>query len=100
MVIDNTHSLGRTPVELEEQVWLWTSHSITVRQDGYQPQTIQIRNTGINFGYVAACVCTLGLMLPIAFASEYPKQYVVDLAPSTPEASNEAVREGATVSFR
>lgn len=100
VVLNHKKSLGRTPVELKEQVWLWTRHSITVAKAGYESQTIQISSDGVNFAYIAVCVCTLGILLPIAFASSYPKQYIVELEPATPEADDAPVEETASVSFR
>ncbi len=99
VTLDHKRSLGRTPVELEEQVWLWTRHAITVDKEGYEAQTIQISSDGLNFAYVAVCVCTLGVMLPIMFASSYPKQYIVELEPETPESDDVPVEEDPAVSF-
>ena len=100
VTIDGTHPVGKTPIELDEQVWVWTKHNVTVAADGFAPQTIQIRSTGINYGYAVVCVCTLGLLFPLAMVSEYPDQYVVNLIPATPAAAEQpALAATPTVSF-
>lgn len=99
VVLDETKNLGTTPLEVEDQVWLWTKHSVTVQKDGYESQTIELKNEGLNLGYLALCVCTLGLLLPIMFASEFPTQYVVQLSAATPQSGSEPLDEQATVTF-
>lgn len=100
VTIDNSRSLGHTPIELDEQVWIWTKHNITVQADGYHPQTIQIRSTGLNIGYAVVCVCTLGLLAPLGLLSAYPKQYIVELTPEAPEAAQAALLARPDVTFR
>lgn len=100
VLIDNKRSLGQTPVEIEEQVWVWTKHAITLQAQGYQPRTVQIRSTGVNWGYAVACACTLGILLPLGLLSSYPAQYVVDLVPLTPDEASPPLQESAAVTFR
>ncbi len=100
VVMDGKHPLGATPIELEEQVWLWTQHLLTVEAPGYTTRTVQLRAAGINYGYLVVCVCTLGLLVPLAVTSAYPKQYVVVLTPSTPAPATAALPSTGRVSFR
>ena len=100
VVIDQTKSLGKTPIHLEEQVWLWTSHSLTVQKDGYHSQTIKISSEGMNFAYLAVCICTLGTVIPLMFVSSYPEQYVVELKPAAPESAAAPMSEELAINFR
>lgn len=100
VVLDAERRLGTTPVELEEMVWLWTRHQVTVQKEGYEPQVIRIRSEGLKFGYAAVCVCTAGLLLPMLLASTYPQQYTVTLQPTTPRAAATAYRSAPLVDFR
>lgn len=98
--IDGKRTLGRTPIELEEDVWLWTNHMIEVSMEGYGTQNVQIRSDGLNIAYLAVCVCTLGLLLPIMFVSSYPNQYVIELKPTSPDqAAEEPISEQASIDF-
>ena len=81
VVMDRGYDLGKTPIELEEMVWMWTKHQLTVSAPGHEPKTIDIRATGINAGYAVVCICTAGLLLPLGPASGYPPQYFVELTP-------------------
>lgn len=102
VTIDNARLLGTTPIELDEQVWIWTKHQVRVEAEGFEAKTVQIRSTGVNLGYAVICLCTLGLLLPLGLASDYPKQYVVELAPSgaQPAAPQASLQNRTTVSFK
>lgn len=98
VVIDDTRLLGETPIELEQQVWLWTSHSLTFIADGYVTQTVALKNTGIRWAHALICLCTAGLVFPTAMASTYPEQVVVEMTPLG-AAPTTAINVGA-ISFR
>lgn len=99
VVMDHQRYLGETPVELKETVWLWTRHSLTIDKKGYTSVTLPIRNEGLNYAYLAVCVCTGGLLLPIMFASKYPPQYTVTLEPTVPATTATPFEKEAAIAF-
>lgn len=99
VVLDQKHEIGTTPLTVSEPVWIWTDHVLTLSSPGYATRPLQIRSEGLNFAYLAVCVCTAGLLLPIMFASEYPPQYVVQLQPENPQAAQTAYLEKPTIEF-
>ena len=100
VLVENRRLLGKTPIELEEQVWLWTNHMLTVKADGYETQSVQLRNTGINWGNAVICLCSLGVLLPVALTSGYPEQVVVELTPKAAAETKKAFEAGTAISFR
>ncbi len=98
--MDGSKHLGKTPIQLTEPVWLWTKHSLTLEKPGYQPATMLIRNDGLHFGYAAICVCTGGLLLPLAFVSSYQPRYEVTLDPVATSYNGVEFRARPNVEFQ
>ena len=102
VIIDGDEAVGRTPIEIEELAWVWTSHEVLVRKEGYVPKTVALE-ASFDPTYLAVCVCTLTLLWPLVLVGEYNESIVVQLQPegARPGAVGQTrqLREQPAISF-
>lgn len=101
LTLDDKKVLGKSPVEYKETVWIWTKHKVTAKLDGHSTRSITIKNNGMNGAGFAACACTVGLLLPFMFVSEYQPQYLIELEenPSKTPETDEQPLSASKINF-
>lgn len=81
VLLDGKKEMGKTPIELTELVWLWTNHRLHVSKNGYESRVVPIKGK-FHAPYLAACVCTAGLLWPMLLLGKYDASYFVELVPA------------------
>ncbi len=82
VTMDDRKILGETPLQVEEQVYLWTEHTITIEKDGYKPQTIRLQTELYNTRSALLCICSLTALWPLAMTSDFvTSEFNVNLEP-------------------
>lgn len=99
IVMDNTIKLGRTPIEYEEMVWVWTNRRFEARMPGYETTVFQIEKDYPWGQNLALCLCTGFILWPIVFASGYVPQTLVELRPSGQAFVADGIDERFELSF-
>lgn len=82
VTMDERKIVGETPLQVEEQVYLWTAHTLTIEKDGYKPQVVRLEGKTYNLRSALLCICSLTALWPLAMTTEYVTNEVnVDLVP-------------------
>ena len=101
LTLDDKKMLGKSPVEYTETVWIWTKHRVTATLADHKEQSITIRNSGMQGAGFAACACTVGMLLPFMFISNYQPQYLIELQPiETKPTEQKPVAFKTTIDFK
>jgi hypothetical protein len=80
VIMDGERLLGRTPLLLQEQAWLWTDHTLTFRKEGYLTEQVTLE-ANANAANVIVCLC-LWPLWPLSLQGVYQDRVVVNLEPS------------------
>ena len=117
VVMDETKELGPTPILLKEQVWVWTSHSLTFTKEGYKPETVEVSASArpVSLALCSVGVCFMWMLWPVALLGRYRGELIVRLEldpaatgpfggsdlrePRTPEATTRWVDEPISLHF-
>jgi hypothetical protein len=71
--LDDGRELGTTPILLEEDIWVWTRHTITFTKPGYKPTelTLNGKAQAANIAVCAIGACILWMGWPLCVAGKY-----------------------------
>ncbi len=75
-------ALGKTPLELTEQTWVWSSRELILRKKGHLPARVTLASSPrwVNIGVISAgCVFGFWMVWPMALLSDRPTEVVVSL---------------------
>jgi hypothetical protein len=97
VVMDKKKVLGRTPILLKEQAWLWTSHTLTFRKRGYLTEQRRLEASFFAPNLII-CMCMWPLW-PMVMQANYPNSIVVHLKEAA-SASLEPTDQGAVMRFQ
>ncbi len=98
VIMDNTIKLGQAPIEHREMVWVWTNRRFEARMPGYQNTVFTIEKEYPWAQNLVVCLCTGLILWPVALASKYVDQTVVELIPAG-GASGQPVVESPELAF-
>lgn len=108
--LEDGRTLGRTPMTLKSNTWAWTTHKVTLSQEGYKPKVIEI-DAGPSPANIALCaigICALWMAWPICVAGRYKendyaveleKDLSLDLAQARPARREAPLEPAQTISF-
>lgn len=71
VTLDNRKILGETPLQVQEQVFLWTAHTVTVEKAGYKPQMFRLEADTYNYRSAMLCLCSATVLWPAALTADY-----------------------------
>ncbi len=90
VTLDDRKILGETPLQVEEQVYLWTEHTITIEKEGFKPQTVRLQTELYNTRSALLCICSLTVLWPLAMTSDFvTSEFNLNLEPVAPLPSSE-----------
>lgn len=71
--LDDGRELGTTPILLEEDIWVWTTHTITFTKQGYKPTELTLKGKAqaANIAVCAIGACMLWMGWPLCVAGKY-----------------------------
>lgn len=74
--------LGKSPIELTEQAWVWSSRELVIRKKGYLPAKVTLDSSArwVNIGVLGAgCIFGFWAAWPLALLGDRPTEIVVRL---------------------
>lgn len=80
VIMDGDRLLGRTPILLQEQAWLWTDHTLTFRKEGYLTEQVTLEGEA-SAANVIVCLC-LWPLWPLSLQGVYQDRVVIDMEPA------------------
>ena len=96
--------LGKTPLELEEQAWVWSSRELILRKKGHLPARVELTSSArwVNIGVLSAgCIFGLWTLWPLALLGDRPLEVMVPLKkPKGAKKRKPAFRERPDVTLR
>jgi hypothetical protein len=77
VIMDRQVVLGRTPILLKEQAWLWTSHTLTLRKEGYVTEVVELEASSVPSSLII-CLC-LWPLWPLSLQGSYGVPVVIEM---------------------
>ncbi len=85
VLLDRGRVLGKTPILLRDQVWVFTEHELEFTKPGYLPRRIKLDPTArpLNIAFCAICSVATWPVWPMALLGDFTRtKYVVPLEPT------------------
>lgn len=92
VTLDGEYDVGETPLRVRDMPWIGSSRDYQFVREGYYPKVIRLEASRSG-RHVAACLCSFGLMWPLALFGEFPEEFVVELIREEPPPRAEFRRE-------
>ena len=85
VLLERGRVLGKTPILLRDQVWVFTDHELEFTKPGYLPAKLRIRPAArpLNIAFCAVCAVAAWPVWPMALLGDFTRtEYVVPLKPT------------------
>lgn len=99
VVMDRDKTLGKTPILLKEQTWIWTRHQFTFTKAGYESQTIKVSAKARPANMVLAVCTTSCCLWPVALLGQLPDTIVATMTPDANPYEQASLTESVEISF-
>ena len=85
VLLEQGRVLGKTPILLRDQVWVFTHHELEFTKPGYLPAKVRLDPTArpLNIAFCAICSVATWPVWPMALLGDFTRaKYVVTLQPT------------------
>lgn len=101
VVLDETKSLGKSPVKINAQVMVWSEFEVKAIKEGYQTKSLTLRpDEPISPKYLALCLCSFGVLWPLTLLSDFEEPvYSLVLEPTKKTTPPDELVERPSIKF-
>lgn len=98
VVLNDKRTIGETPIDVQNQAWLWTTWQLSLEKEGYHVEFVEVKSKALPVN-ILACVCTLGILFPVGLAARMPESVDVEMRPLD-DRPQQVMQSNAALRFR